>query len=253
MGWAHSYGDNTNNHATHDAIEISLRRYADDIRPGKNTWTFYPWTATTTFTARALWVTQAVRRAFRHLNRITPINVHYRERLTNRFCCRDTGSVAVYHTAVSCRLQERLQFVGVQRGIMLFSIPFTTAWDWRCDEDTIYPPPPRLHHPASPTYITKTHTHTLVNDQTLRGPLLFFPLSLYLTHSYRLCTRMTSKDRWEQRTDSRGPIVPIEKCPQRVWPSLYTPYTHTQSCVRCILRTSYCSPLLFPLLLDKLF
>ena len=28
---------------------------------------------------------------------------------------------------------------------------------------------------------------------------------------------------------------------------------HTQSCVRCILRTSYCSPLLFPLLLDLNF
>ena len=64
--------------------------------------------------------------------------------------------------------------------------------------------------------------HTFVNDQTLRGPLLFFPLSLYLTHPHRLCTRMTSEDRWEQRTASRGPIVPIEKCPQRVWPSLYT-------------------------------
>ena len=85
----------------------------------------------------------------------------------------------------------------------------------------------------------RTHTQ-VVNDQTLRGPLLFFPLSLYLTHSHRLCTRMTSEDRWEQRTDSRGPIVPIEKCPRRVWPSLYT-----QSCVRCIPRTSivplYCS------------
>ena len=31
------------------------------------------------------------------------------------------------------------------------------------------------------------------------------------------------------------------------------PHTHTQSCVRCILRTSYCSPLLFPLLLDLNF
>ena len=30
-------------------------------------------------------------------------------------------------------------------------------------------------------------------------------------------------------------------------------HTHTQSCVRCILRTSYCSPLLFPLLLDLNF
>ena len=57
------------------------------------------------------------------------------------------------------------------------------------------------------------YEHTFVNDQTLRGPLLFFPLSLYLTHSHRLCTRMTSEDRWEQRTDSRGPIVPIEQCP----------------------------------------
>ena len=30
-------------------------------------------------------------------------------------------------------------------------------------------------------------------------------------------------------------------------------YAFTQSCVRCILRTSYCSPLLFPLLLDLNF
>ena len=30
-------------------------------------------------------------------------------------------------------------------------------------------------------------------------------------------------------------------------------HTHLQSCVRCILRTSYCSPLLFPLLLDLNF
>ena len=70
------------------------------------------------------------------------------------------------------------------------------------------------------------HTHTVVYDQTLRGPLLFFPLSLYLRHSHRLCTRMTSEDRWEQRTDSRGPIVPIEKCPRRVWPYKLT-HTHT--------------------------
>ena len=86
-----------------------------------------------------------------------------------------------------------------------------------------------------------THTHALVNDQTLQGPLLFFPLSLYLTHSHRLCTRMTSEDRWEQRTDSRGPIVPIEKCPRRVWPSLYT---HTVLCKVYI--HVYRGPPLFP-------
>ena len=71
------------------------------------------------------------------------------------------------------------------------------------------------------TSTAHSNTHTLVNDETLRGPLLFFPLSLYLTQFHRLCTRMTSEDRWEQRTDSRGPVVPIEKCPRRVWPSMY--------------------------------
>ena len=72
----------------------------------------------------------------------------------------------------------------------------------------------------------QTHTHTVVYDQTLRGLLLFFPLSLYLRHSHRLCTRTTSEDRWEQRTDSRGPIVPIEKCPRRVWSYKLTHTVH---------------------------
>ena len=101
-------------------------------------------------------------------------------------------------------------------------------------------------------YAHHTHTHTVVIDQTLRGLLLFFPLSLYLRHSHRLCTRMTSEDRWEQRTDSRGPIVPIEKCPRTVWP--YKP-THTTHTVLCKVYTEalHCSPLLFPLLLDLNF
>ena len=79
-------------------------------------------------------------------------------------------------------------------------------------------------------YICHTHTHSVVYDQSIRGLLLFFPLSLYLRHSHRLCTRTTSEDRWEQRTDSRGPIVPIEKCPQRVWPYKLT-HTHTHKLV----------------------
>ena len=89
------------------------------------------------------------------------------------------------------------------------------------------------------------HVHTFVNDQTLRGPLLFFSLSLYLTHSHRLCTRITSEDRWEQRTDSRGPIVPIEKFPRRVWPSLYTPTFHWAN------LTTECTPLLITRLKNK--
>ena len=44
--------------------------------------------------------------------------------------------------------------------------------------------------------------------------------------------------------------VPLFYCCK--YPTLYT-RTHSQSCVRCILRTSYCSPLLFPLLLDLNF
>ena len=85
-------------------------------------------------------------------------------------------------------------------------------------------------------------THTVVYDQTLRGLLLFFPLSLYLRHSHRLCTRMTSKDLWEQRTDSRGPIVPIEKCPRRVWP-----YKLTQTCKHRQTESSHCSSFVYTL------
>ena len=69
-------------------------------------------------------------------------------------------------------------------------------------------------------------THTDVYDHTLRGHLLFFLLLPNSRQPYRLCTRMTSEDSWEQRTDSRGPIVPIEKCPRTVW--LYK-RTHTFS------------------------
>ena len=44
--------------------------------------------------------------------------------------------------------------------------------------------------------------------------------------------------------------VPLFYCFK--YPTLYTRIC-AQSCVRCILRTSYCSPLLFPLLLDLNF
>ena len=43
---------------------------------------------------------------------------------------------------------------------------------------------------------------------------------------------MTSEDSWEQRTDSWGPIVPIEKCPRTVWPYKPTHVTHTQGQTR---------------------
>ena len=64
--------------------------------------------------------------------------------------------------------------------------------------------------------LTHTHTHSRLwpNPPRTSFVLSFVPV---LNTSHRLCTRMTSEDRWEQRTDSRGPIVPIEKCPQRVW------------------------------------
>ena len=75
-------------------------------------------------------------------------------------------------------------------------------------------------------YIKNSHTHTVVIDQTLRGLLLFFPLSLYLRHSHRLCTRTTSEDRWEQRTDSWGPIVPIEKISSEGM-AIQNSHTHT--------------------------
>ena len=55
------------------------------------------------------------------------------------------------------------------------------------------------------------------------NPLLILPV---LSTGLKFCTTLTA----------RGPTS--RTC------------TSTQSCVRCILRTSYCSPLLFPLLLD---
>ena len=83
-------------------------------------------------------------------------------------------------------------------------------------------------HPCPHNSATaRAHKHTQSFghiDHTLRGPLLFFLLLPNLRQPYRLCTRMTSEDSWEQRTDSRGPIVPIEKCPRMVWP-----YKRTQT------------------------
>ena len=99
-----------------------------------------------------------------------------------------------------------------------------TVTDWGNHKDTL----------------TLTHTHphpyphTVVHDHPPRTSIV---LSFVPVLNTLPCTRMTSEDRWEQRTDSQGPIVPIEKCPRRVWPSLYA-HTHTH-CVRCILRTSF--------------
>ena len=55
-----------------------------------------------------------------------------------------------------------------------------------------------------------------------------------------------------------GTIVPLNflvgyHCSIAASTPTYGVRVHTQSCVRCILRTSYCSPLLFPLLLDLNF
>ena len=68
----------------------------------------------------------------------------------------------------------------------------------------------------SPVWMPK-QTHTCLYDHNLRGHLLFFLLLPNSRQPYKLCTRTTSEDSWEQRTDSRGPIVPIEKCPRTVW------------------------------------
>ena len=59
-----------------------------------------------------------------------------------------------------------------------------------------------------------------------RGHLLFFLLLPNSRQPYRLCTRTTSEDSWEQRTNSRGPIVPIEKCPRTLWPYKPTVLKH---------------------------
>ena len=99
----------------------------------------------------------------------------------------------------------------------------------------------------SPVWMPK-QTHTVVIDQTLRGLLLFFPLSLYLRHSHRLCTWMTSEDRWEQRTDSRGPIVPIEKCPRRVWQSLHTQTAFVEGIIKKKLKNQLLQPRLSPVI-----
>ena len=91
-----------------------------------------------------------------------------------------------------------------------------------------------------------THTHTVVYDHTLRGPLLFFLLLPNSRQPYRLCTRMTSEDSWEQRTDSQGHIVPIEKCPRTVW--LYKlSHTHTHTCKHRQTGSSHCSSSVYTL------
>ena len=55
---------------------------------------------------------------------------------------------------------------------------------------------------------------------------------------------MTSEDRWEQRTDSRGPIVPIEKFPRRVWSYKLT---HAQVCKHRQTGSSHCSSFVYTL------
>ena len=92
-------------------------------------------------------------------------------------------------------------------------------------------------------------THTCVNTFN-QGPLIVLPLC---GHSFfQRCPH------WFCTQNNTGDSTPTEDCCPSIVnvPGLNAyiqTHTHTQSCVRCILRTSYCSPLLFPLLLDLNF
>ena len=64
----------------------------------------------------------------------------------------------------------------------------------------------------------------------------------------QFCSRRS--ERKARSIKVRHTFVSLRQCRSNRGFKWFNTPTHTQSCVRCILRTSYCSPLLFPLLFD---